>query len=330
LEYHASPAGFLDHGQKLCQLWLDAPDDFGPPGRFSIPDVDPGGRTWRDAWGVEWREEAFGAGGIPIHRPLAKWSAWPQFSIPPVPPISGADFERARDRAARYREKYFLKSGWTSLFELMHALRPFEDVLMDIAGDSPEIGRLADALTEYHLRWIDYFVARGVDAIQFGDDYGTQTGLMLSPRMWRQFFRPHYEVLVKRARQAGARVFFHCCGNVKGLLEDIAALGVDAIWPQLSLYDLPWLARFCRQAHIAVALHADRGELMIRSGVDDVRRYVHSLAEVFELDRGGGWFYVEIDRGFPFENVVALTRTIAELREKVRKDQTDPWHSCIP
>jgi len=49
-----------------------------------------------------------------------------------------------------------------------------------------------------------------------------------------------------------------------------------------------------------------------------VRRYVLNLAEVFELDRGGGWFYVEVDRGFPFDNVVALTRTIAELRAGVK------------
>jgi hypothetical protein len=29
---------------------------------------------------------------------------------------------------------------------------------------------------------------------------------------------------------------------------------------------------------------------------------------------GGTWFYVEIDSGFPFENVQALIETIAALR----------------
>ena len=137
---------------------------------------------------------------------------------------------------------------------------------------------------------------------------------MLSPRMWRSFFQPRYAVLIQAIKRAGVKVFFHSCGKVQDLLEDIAGLGVDAIWPQLNAYDLPWLARFCWGAKVAIALHPDRGELMIRSRPDDVKRYVRRLAEIFTVDCGGAWFYVEIDRGFPFENVEALTETIAELR----------------
>jgi len=317
VEYHASPAGFVEHGDKLRRLWREHRDDFGPPDRFNIPDANPGGRTWRDAWGVEWREEAFGAGGIPIGHPLADWKASDTFRPPALPSSSGADFERERTRAARYREQYFLKSAWISLFELMHYLRPFDDVLVDIAGDSPEIGRLADLLTEHHLAHIDYLLARGVDAIQFGDDFGTQSDLMLSPKMWRRFFKPRYETLVRRVKSAGAKVFFHSCGKVVRLLEEFTALGVDAIWPQLNLYDLSWLARFSRESRIAVALHPDRGQLMIRSSPAQVDRYVRALAETFEIDRGGSWFYVEVDRGFPFDNVVALTTAIASMRTGV-------------
>ena len=314
VEYHASPAGFVEHGEKLLELWHGNPDDFGPPDRFKIPAAGPGPRAWRDAWGVEWREEAFGAGGLPVQRPLADWSAWPDFRMPVMPEASGPDFERERLRCRQHRQTYFLKSAWISLFELMHALRPFEDVLMDIATCSPEIERLADTLTEHHMSFIDYLLKRGVDAVQFGDDFGTQTDLMLSPAMWRRFFRPRYDVLVRRVKQAGAKVFFHSCGNVTNLLGEFAALGVDAVWPQLNLYDLRWLSRFCRGARLAIALHPDRGELMIRSTPEKVREYVRALAEIFEVDRGGAWFYVEVDRGFPFRNVAALTETIAEIR----------------
>ena len=314
VEYHASPSGFLEHGSKLRRLWIEDPDDFGPVDRFTIPAVAPGVRTWRDAWGVEWREQAFGAGGLPIDRPLVDWRALAGFRTPAIPAVTGPAFDEERSRVKRHRETHFLKSAWISLFELMHALRPFESVLMDIANDSAEIHCLADRLTEHHLLFIDYLLQRGVDAIQFGDDFGTQRGLILSPGMWRRFFRPRYEVLVRKIKSAGAKVFFHSCGRVQGLLGDIAALGVDAIWPQLNTYDLPGLARFCREARVSIALHPDRGDLMIRSTPDQVRRYVTMLAETFEVDRGGAWFYVEVDRGFPFANVEALTRTIADLR----------------
>jgi hypothetical protein len=317
VEYHASPAGFVEHGENLRRQWVEEPDDFGPPDRFKIPDVSPGGRTWRDTWGVQWREELFGAGGIPIERPLANWDGWSDFRFPAVPPSSGAEFEAEKSRARRHRAKYFQKSAWISLFELMHALRPFEDVLVDIADDNPEIHRLADRLTEHHLAFIDYLLERGVDAIQFGDDYGTQSELILSPKMWRRFFKPRYEVMIRRIKAGGARVFFHTCGCVRGLLDDISSLGADAIWPQLNAYDLRWLARFCRETKTAIALHPDRGELMIRSTPNRVEQYVAELAEIFEIERGGAWFYVEVDRGFPFDNVVALTRAISRLRSGI-------------
>jgi uroporphyrinogen decarboxylase len=317
VEYHASPAGFFQHGGRLQRLWIAHPDDFGPVGRFQIPEGCEGAREWTDDWGVTRREEVFGAGGIAIKRPLDDWIQWPDFRAPALPAMSGPGFEAERARAEAHREQFFLKSGWISLFELMHSLRRFEDVLMDIATGSPEIHALADRITEYHLGYVQYLLARGVDAVQFGDDFGTQSDLMLSPRMWRRFFAPRYATLIRAIKQAGAKVFFHTCGKAQALLEDIAGLGVDAIWPQLNAYDARWLARFSRESKIAVALHPDRGALMIRSSADEVRRYVGTLVEIFEVDRGGAWFYVEVDRGFPFDNVVALTRTIAELRNCV-------------
>jgi hypothetical protein len=322
LEYHSSPSGFYEHGERLRELWARRPDDFGPAGRFQLcapaPEcVDGEGRyseIRRDEWGVVRQHLIFGATGLSIERPLDEWSALSDFRTPPVPASAGPAFYSERARASRHRESYFLKSGWISLFELTHSLRRFEDVLMDIASDAPEINRLADTLVEHHAASIRYLIARGVDAIQFGDDFGTQCDLMLSPKTWRTFFKPRYAALTGIARESGCKVFFHTCGRVLRLFDDLADLGVDAIWPRLNAYDERDLAAWCRGAKIAPALHPDRGGLMINSAPDDVRRYVERLAKRFAVDCGGAWFYVEVDAGFPYENVAALTESIARLR----------------
>lgn len=212
------------------------------------------------------------------------------------------------------QQRYFIKSGWISIFEVMYALRRFEDVLMDLATDSPDVNRLSDLITDYQLRTIQYLLARGVDAIQFEDDYATQSGLMMSLSTWRRFFKPRYELLMKPVYAAGKKVFFHTRGCGLKLLEDLADLGVHAIWPQLNAYAEGELARFFRETQIAIALHPDRGDLMIRSGPADVRSAVLKLAEEFSVPCGGAWFYVEIDGGFPFENIQALVETIGRLR----------------
>ena len=322
LEYHASPSGSFEHGERLHQLWEHHPQDFGltsafPHARPESRWVDANGRYCeirRDEWGVVWEHLIFGAAGHPLERPLDDWSNLARYQLPPDPEMSGPDFEREKARAALHEKKYFHKSGWINLFEVLIAVRRFEDVLMDIASDTAEINRLADLITGYQLKRVHYLLARGVDAIQFGDDFSTQVDLMMSLRTWKKFFKPRFELLMKPVHAAGKKVFFHTCGCGLRLLEDFADLGVHAIWPQLDVYDQPDLARRCHEAKIAIEIHPNRGELMIRSTPAQVRSAVLKLVDIFSMAEGGSWFYVEIDSGFPFENVQALIETIGELR----------------
>lgn len=325
VEYHPSGAGLYEHGPKLRDLFARYPHDFGDFGNLPVPApaapdpkwIDAAGRYCeirRDEWGAVWEHLIFGVAGHPIERPLDDMANLASFHAPAPPAIGGPDFERARAEAAAHMHTHFLKSGWPSVFEVMHAVRRFEDVLMDIECDTPEINRLADIITDCRVRQIEYFLTRGTDAIQFADDFGTQCGLIMSRRTWQRFFRPRYERMIAPVRRAGIKVFYHICGQAWDLLEDIANLGVDAIWPQLNLYDEVALARRCRELGMAVAIHPDRSHLMTCGRPAEVREAVLRLAEAFEPERGGSWFYVEIDNGFPFGNVRALIETIAELR----------------
>ena len=185
---------------------------------------------------------------------------------------------------------------------------------MDLSRDVPEIHILADKIVDYQLRTIRYLLARGVDAIQFGDDFGTSSTLMISPKVWRRFFKPRYELLFKEVRGAGKAVFFHTCGNGSRILEDLAELGIDAIWPQVQVYRPGELTGFCLKHGIAIAIHPDRGDLMTRGEPSEIAATIERLAEEFAIADGGGWFYVEIDSGFPLRNVVALIESIGKLR----------------
>jgi hypothetical protein len=78
LEYHASPSGSFEHGERLHQLWERYPQDFALTSAFphARPEprwVDAQGRyreVRRDEWGVVWEHLIFGAAGHPMERPL--------------------------------------------------------------------------------------------------------------------------------------------------------------------------------------------------------------------------------------------------------------------
>ncbi|MHB1296263.1 MAG: uroporphyrinogen decarboxylase family protein [Anaerolineae bacterium] len=323
LQIHSSPGGLFEHGPKLLELMQTCGHDFGDAAQFAMPappepgDWDADGRyhAFRtDEWGTGWEYRIYGIWGHRVHYPLQDLATLDAYRAPAPPPSSGVAFEAARAEVVAQKERFYTTGGGWLLFEQLQSLRAFDDVLVDIAMDTPEINRIADLIVEYQAGCVRRALALDVDGVSFGDDYGTQQSLLMSPRVWRRFFKPRYERLFEPVRRAGKAILFHSCGQIGDLLPDFAELGVTSVWPQLPVFDLPDLAHRCRDLGLAVQLHPDRGELMQRGTPEQIRRYVHGLCETFDTAHGGSWLYLEVDPGFPWENVRALFETAMELR----------------
>ncbi|MFR1358517.1 MAG: uroporphyrinogen decarboxylase family protein [Ruthenibacterium lactatiformans] len=176
----------------------------------------------------------------------------------------------------------------------MHCVRL--KVLMDVYDNEREINRLADMLVEYELEELRLMCAAGVDAVQFGDDFGTARAMLFSPEVWRSFFKPRYRRLVQFAREQGKAVFFHSCGYAAPILEDLREIGVNAVWPQLTAYDMEELAARLRRLGLA-SRYVDRANVMTHGTPADVTRPCMRQQGV-DVMNGGAYFYVETDNGF--------------------------------
>ncbi|MGA2478715.1 MAG: uroporphyrinogen decarboxylase family protein [Spirochaetia bacterium] len=324
LQIAPSPAGLYKHGQKLLDLARACGHDFGDAALMKLPDpppaadFDPDGRYHAlrtDQWGTTWEYRIFGIWGHPVAWPLNDLAALPSWHAPAPPPAAGPALEAALRAAQAHREQWYLIGEGGALFETLRWVRRFELIRMDIEDDTPEINRIAEIINDYNTALARHIVHLGCDAMSFGDDLGTQNALMISPAAFRRFFKPRYAELFAPVRNAGRGIFFHSCGQVTEVLSDLRDVGVTALWPQLPLYDLRELARRCRDLRIAVQLHPDRGELMQHGTPRQVRDYVLRLLDTFDTAHGGSWLFIEIDPGFPWENVEALFAVAMEVRD---------------
>jgi len=297
--------------------------DFGDAASTAMPeppaatDFDADGRYHlirTDAWGTTWEHRIFGIWGHPIAWPLNDLSALDSWHAPAAPACAGAVFEAARAAAATFRSTWYETEDGGALFEAMRWVRRFEYILMDIEDDTPEVNRIADIINAYNESLVRYALALDTDAVSFGDDLGTQNALMISPEAFRRFFKPRYGRLFEPVVRKGKTILFHSCGQVSAVLGDLKDVGVNAIWPQIPLYDLADLARRCRDLGLAVLLHPDRGDLMQHGTPTQIRDYVLRLLDTFDTAHGGSWLYIEIDPGFPWENVEALFAVAREVR----------------
>ncbi|HUW35364.1 MAG TPA: uroporphyrinogen decarboxylase family protein [Planctomycetota bacterium] len=330
LQIFPAAGGLYEHGQKLVDLIRSCGHDFYDLGGLALPappepvDFDPDGRyhAFRtDDWGTRWEYRIFGIWGHPIGWPLDDLANLATWKPPAPPPSDGPEIEAARVAAQLQCEHWpIIAGGGCGIFEKLFSLRRFEDVLMDIQLDTPEVNRIADLIAEHNAGHVRRGLALNADIFCFGDDFGTQEAPFFPLHVWRRFFGRRYDALFEPIRRAGKKIIFHSCGQIAPLLDEFASLGINAMWPQLPLFDLPTLARRCRELHLAVQLHPDRGDLMQHASPAAVRDYVVRLVDTFRTRDGGSWLYIEIDPGFPWANVQALFQTVAGLRQNMPRE----------
>lgn len=323
LQYYYTPVGYYEHGDKLNDLYATLPGDFEPFVRMPIQgpapeEIDENGRyhaVHTDEWGIPWEYRIFGITGIPLKHIIEDDDQAAAYQPPRTPACEGPEMERyCRFVAERKAQGLYTFGGGAGIYERILALYGDENALCGIAMDEPGINTLADRIVEYNMANIQRAIKADVDGISFGDDFGTERAMIMSPDMWRRFIKPRLKVMFEPILKAGKDIFFHSCGQISPILEDMRELGVTAIWPQLPAYNMEELAKYCRELGLAVAIHTDRANTMTYGTPQQVRDLVTREYETFRMWEGGSWFYVEADNGFPFENIQAQIETIAQWR----------------
>ena len=323
VRYYYCPVGYYEHGDKLNGLYASLPGDFEPYRKMPVPvipasDFDADGNFHSfvtDDWKVTWEYRIFGITGIPFKHPVTCPEDAEAYLPPAPPPAHGAEFDTY---AASIREKkaagFHTMENCGNLFEKLLALYGDENTLCDMETNEREINILADRIVEYDAALLERALKAGADSLIFGDDYGTERALLMSPATWRRFMKPRLIKLFRPAVDKGIDIHFHSCGQIWDILPDLKEIGVTSIWPQIPAYNMEDLARYCRELGLAVEVHTDRANTMTYGTPKDVRELVKREYDTFRMADGGAWFYIEADNGFPFANLEALVETIREIR----------------
>ena len=67
----------------------------------------------------------------------------------------------------------------------------------------------------------------------YGDDVGTQRGMLMSPAMWRRWLKPRLARAIAAARRVrpDVLVFYHSDGDVRPIIGELIEIGVDILNP---------------------------------------------------------------------------------------------------
>jgi uroporphyrinogen decarboxylase len=271
---------------------------YGRAERASGTEAEVG--VYTDEWGCPFTVAEPGVIGEVKAPPLADWSALDHLR-PPDEILTGADFSRVNASCAGTDK--FVKAGTTIRpFERMQFLRGTQALMMDLAWGVGEIYRLRDLLHEFYLRELDLWCATDVEAVSFMDDWGSQHALLISPKLWRSFYKPLYAEYCRRIHAAGKFAFFHSDGHITAIIPDLIEIGVDALNSQLFCQDIEDLGRRFR-GQITFWGEIDRQSILPFGTPADVDAAVRRVRAALDDGRGGVFAQCEWGIGVRRENI---------------------------
>ncbi len=203
----------------------------GPARGYKVQE-DENGR-WLNEYGMLMKQGAVYV--EPVEFPLAHAQTAADVAAHPFPdPHASGRYEDAEGLVLRYKDDYFVIGDIeVTILTLAQMLVGTEKLFLDMAMESEYLQPLFKACADLQIEVGIELIRRGVDAIWVGDDFGSQQGLLFSPKMFREQLKPHYERMLAVFKQTNANIvpILHCDGAVRELLGDIHEIGFDVFNP---------------------------------------------------------------------------------------------------
>jgi uroporphyrinogen decarboxylase len=297
LAAHLGPGDLEEQvGNHLLKLGLNG-GPFDDLGNFRV----------RDAFGVVWDRS--------VDRDIGVVTKY----LLPEPTLRDYEFPKPRDprffadisaQIAQHGDRYRLFRVGFSLYERAWTLRGMESLMKDFHKHPEFVRELLNAIADYNIGQVREALKYDIDAVYFGDDWGQQHGLQMSPRTWREFILPVLQRMYGFVRGAGKTVFIHSCGDVDELFDDLIAAGVNCFNPfQPEVMDVFALLR---QYHGRLTFHGGLStqQTLPYGSVEDVKAATRRL---LEAGADGGYIFAPahaVEGDVPLENMLAFLEVL--------------------
>ncbi len=227
--------------------------------------------TCRTPFGIE--REGYGY-GQPLTHPLADASvADVEAYLWPDP--AWMDVSKIKAAAEAYDGQFAILGGdWSPFWHDLIDLVGMEELYIKMYTSPDVVDAILKHMVDYYFQVSQNIFDAAADAIDIffmGNDFGSQTGPLMSPDMFDRFMVPHLKRLCDLGRSYGLKTQMHCCGGIYELIPSMIEAGVDglhAVQPS------------CRGMDLATLKSEFGDKLVFNGGIDSH----HTL---MEKDPGG-------------------------------------------
>ncbi len=314
-------AEYFDYPEGFAQEWLPGLKQVArePVDWTQYYDVQFKPGTHFDEYGVAHEPGSAAAKHMTrMHHPLARMDSLEQLPQYPYPEYDAESIPQMKTVADAVHARGLAAAGGMActIWERSWYLRDMTRLMMDMMEEDEKAVFLLDKITDLSMQRAAAFAAAGADIIELGDDVGMQQAIMMSREMYCEWLKPRLAKVIAAARSVkpDVLIFYHSCGFVEPLINDLIDAGVDILNPvQPECMDF-------------AEIHAKYGDRLSFNGTlgtqqvmpfgtpEDVSRTVRRNLEI--AGAKGGLLCCPthmLEPEVPWENIVAYVETCKEM-----------------
>jgi uroporphyrinogen decarboxylase len=210
-----------------------------------------------------------------------------------------------------------LSGSWSCFYHNACDFFGMENYFMKMHTDPEVVDAVTRHVVDFYLEANEkLFTLAGnkIDAFFFGNDFGSQLDLLISPEHFDRFVMPYFRELTDQAHRHGYNVVLHSCGSIDRVIPRLIDAGVEVLHP------IQAMAKNMDAAHLAEKYN---GKIVFLGGVDtqrllpfgspdEVRAEVRRLRELFGPNFIVSPSHESILPNVSPENITAMAEAAAE------------------
>jgi uroporphyrinogen decarboxylase len=283
--------------------WISADAGYEHP--EGLPALDP-------SFGINRKNSLSAEGCFANAETVAEIEAYPW------PNPDYCNFTRIYDEIDKYQDKMVFTGMWSHFFHILCDFFGMENYFVKMY-ENPEV---VEAATE---RIVDYYVAANdkffaglgdrADTMFFGNDFGTQADLFISPDNFRKFILPSFKRLIVVGKKYNKKIMLHSCGSIYRIIPDLIDAGVDILHPiqaQAAGMGAVDLAKF--KNDLAFVGGIDAQTFIVNATPQQIADEVKRVRDILGPNIVISPSHEEILPNIPAANMLAMSQAAKEIR----------------
>jgi uroporphyrinogen decarboxylase len=237
------------------------------------------------------------------------------FHWPEVRYVDFSETLKEIDRAAAAGQAV-LSGTWSAFYHRACDFFGMENYFMKMYTDPEVVDAVTRHIVDFYLEANEILFKQAgdkIDAFFFGNDFGSQLDLLISPEHFDRFVMPYFREFTEQAHRHGYNVVLHSCGSIDRVIPRLIDAGVEVLHPIQTMaknMDAESLAKKYN-GKIVFLGGVDTQRLLPFGKPDEVRREVLRLRELFGPNFLVSPSHESILPNVPPENISAMAEAVA-------------------